>query len=351
MTSETFVLLIGTFIEPSRRFEYLLKLLTLIADQQDLLRNRLLSLANANHNTTAVHSGQIDLTRELGEIGETIRTTFNTRSVWAGIEDLGARANTVAETAIGQEVGEEVNNRLNQFSDAYEQFVKTYTVGDTLTLLNLGNDLYTAVDSLRQTVRLTTNALVQELKLQKDEGVIQLKFSSTPTLSELAAKLSALTDIYEKLCQFFDISTATQPLRIAKVETGTWFVKLAGAIPVLGMMSRLLEDAIRYCYRNYTGEGKLSMLPRKAEAAEAILELKRKLDEAGIGSREIDANLQAAVVTLAQDLNTLIKGELKIVVNETELLATANWSTSRLTQSPSLITDSQEEPPDPLAMV
>jgi hypothetical protein len=340
MTSEAFVQLIGNFIEESPRLQYLLQLLVYIAEQQQVLRDRLGSLANATYNTAGVQTSQHDLTRELGEIGEFIRTTYNTRSIWSGIEDLGTRAIAVKQTTVGQEVGEEVSNRLSRFSEAYEQFVKTYSVGSTLTLLQVGNDLYTSFDSLRQTAILTKNAMSHDLTLHETETTLKLAFSSTPTLLELAEKLSALADIYEKLCQLFDISTARQPLRIAKIETGSWFLKVAGAIPILAILSRLMEDAIRYCYRNYTREGKLSMLPRKAEAAEAILELKAKLNEAGIGSPEIDANLQAAVVTLAQDLNTLLNGELRIVVNDIELLVPDEGAVRELPTRPPLILDS-----------
>lgn len=172
---------------------------------------------------------------------------------------------------------------------------------------------------------------------------MQVSFSSTPTFEEFAAKLTALSQIYEKLCELLDISTATSPLRIVKVETGTWFVKVIGAILPIALMSRLLESAVHYCYRNYTTEGKLSMLPRKAEAAEAILKLKRSLDESGLGSPQIDSNIQTAVVALSQDLNTLISGELRIVLNRTELTATQDWAALQLPDTRVLIEDSPQE--------
>lgn len=161
MISSEFVTLTGKFIEESPPFDYMLRLLIAIGQHHHSLRSQVLAVASAQSNSTPAHSAQNALTGALRQIGESIRSDFETRKVWAGVEDLGKRCRAVAASPLTQEVGENIASQLSQFSEAYENFVKTYSVESTLILVELGNDLHISVDSLRMTSVLASKALLE----------------------------------------------------------------------------------------------------------------------------------------------------------------------------------------------
>lgn len=335
MTSNEFVKLLGVFLAESVAFDYFVELLLAISNHHHALGGSILDLARSESSANSAHSRQRVFSSELSEIGASLRAELHTRRVWAGVEELGNRCHALAASPLTREVGEKIGNELSRFSEMYEDFLKSYSESATFSLLDSGNDLYISVDSLRMSAHLAEQALAEpEIEPNETEAELELSFSSSPAFEAFAAKLTALSQMYHKLCELLQVSTATNPLRIVKVETGTWYVKAIGAIAPIALMSRLLENAVNYCYRNYTTEGKLSALPRKAEAAEAILRLKRGLDEAGINTTEIGANIQSAVVSLSQDLNTLIAGENRIVLNNAELTGSHDWVAPQLRDRP-----------------
>ena len=335
MTSNEFAKLLGNFITRTGTFDYVIEFLLTISKHHRALTEAISTLAVPETNVNTAHARLTAFSRAVSEISNSMRTEFHTRGVWAGVEEIGRRSRDLAALPLTQEIGETIGHQLSQFSEAYEQFLKSYSENATFALVDVGNDLWISIDGLRMSAFLSQQALAEPTsELTDGESELTLRFSSSPTLEAFAAKLTALSQIYHKLCELLDVSTATSPLRIVKVETGTWYVKAIGALLPVALLSRLLQDAVHYCYRNYTTEGKLSSLPRKAEAAEAILRLKRGLDEAGIRTTAINANIQNAVIALSQDLNTLIAGEGKIVLNEEELTSFQDGAALQLRHRP-----------------
>jgi hypothetical protein len=319
MTSSDFVRLTTGFIDSSPGFDYLLKLLATIAEGEESLRLKVFTLTQAQSNTNEVPPAHTDLKTTLASLANEIRKDFDSRKVWNGVEDLTRRAVSLAANDFAKEVGGEIGNLLSRFSGAYEQYLKSYSPETTLTLVNTGNDLYLAMDSLRMTAVLARDALLPVSSATEEESELDLSFYSVPTFEEFVTKLAALSSIYQKLCEVMKISTANYPLRIAKIETGTWVARLIGSIPVIAAMTHLIKGTAIYLYRNYTTEGKISMLPRKAEAAEAILNLKKLLDQENIDTSGMDENIRNATALLTQDLNTLFGGESRVGINAVEI--------------------------------
>ncbi len=297
MTSNEFLKTLGNFLAESAAFDYFVELLLSISKHHQALGPSILELARSESSANNAHARQRALNSELSKIRTSLREELNTRKVWAGVEELGNRCGALAASPLTREIGEQIGNELSRFSEMYEHFLKSYSESAVFSLIDIGNELYISIDSLRMSARLAEEALAEpKIDFSDSEAQLRLSFYSSPTFEAFAAKLTALLQIYQKLCEIIEISTATNPLRIVKVETGTWYVNVIGAVMPIKLISRLLQNATEYLYRNYTTEGKLSALPRKAEAAEEILKLRRSLNEAGISTTEIDANIQSAVV-------------------------------------------------------
>lgn len=132
-------------------------------------------------------------------------------------------------------------------------------------------------------------------------------------------KLQAIQEIYSELCLLGNIAEADFPLQMAKVESGSLFAKIFGEARLIKIFEETIKSAVSFFYRNYTLEGKVASIPRKTAAIEKILELHKKLEEAGIDTSESKEKLQKSSVILAEQLNCLLLGEAKVEVNGEKL--------------------------------
>ncbi len=85
------------------------------------------------------------------------------------------------------------------------------------------------------------------------------------------------------------------------------------------MMASFIERSASWAYRNFTTEGKLSGLPRKVDAIDAMLDLTKRLEESDIDVSGMKHNIEKAALTLSKDLATLIDGQPNITVNDEKL--------------------------------
>src|SRR5205085_9616461 len=153
--------------------------------------------------------------------------------------------------------------------EAFEEFIKSYRDTDAFTLFNAAIDLLTPLESLRQTATLAGNSLDPEMERQEGEQELNLLLSGNPTAVDSSTKIAAVVDIYGKLAELFSISVASNPLRLVRLEFGSWWIKALGAEPVVNVMTGLIQAAGGYFYRTFTKEGRITALPRNAEAIAA----------------------------------------------------------------------------------
>lgn len=315
MIATDFIWLTEAFVANGGTFTYLLELLTTTEQAHNEIQTRIRPLINAQQSSGAVYVPHSELIKLLRKVSSDIRMGYDTRKVWSGVEDAIRRNERFREADVASDLAQAISAQLTCFSDVYERFVKSYSDDDTFGLIEAGNDLNQTLKSVRLTATLARDALASDAAAGDGEAELEVRFASHPDLADLAAKLSALANVYQKLCELAKISTATSPLRIAKLELGCWLVKVIGSLPVIGAMTRLVEGVASYCYRNYTTEGRISMLPRKAETVQSILNLKTALDEQGIDTTSIAADIESASVMIAKELNTLLGGETGIRIN------------------------------------
>lgn len=325
MTSRDFVRLTGVFVESGDAFDYLNALLRTIHEAHVTLSTKISGMIRTEPGTNLATNAHNEFRATVSGTSTEIRSSFRTQSVWAGVEDLRRRIEKVRVSDISVELGESVGSQLSLFSDAYEEFVSSYSVEKTFTLVDTGNDLYQSIEALKLTATLATRALESHSQVQEGEAELELILYSNPTATEFTAKLAALVEIYDKICELFAVNAAANPLRISKIESGSWIVKVAGSLPVIGVITRLVEATAQYFYRNFIKEGQISELPRKAEVVERILDLKKNLEEQGLDTSGMKENIEKSSVLLSQKLNVLLGGEPKIVINAIEVNVAGGW--------------------------
>lgn len=114
----------------------------------------------------------------------------------------------------------------------------------------------------------------------------------------------------------FQISEETYPLRISKIESGSLLAKVIGESRVIGLMVELIKNAADWTYRNYTKEGRLTLVDRQIAAVEQLLGLKNKMENAGIDTTELRAHIEKSSMLVGKGLVKILEGEDHVTLND-----------------------------------
>lgn len=213
-------------------------------------------------------------------------------------------------------VRRELITRIEKVSSYYDNFIHDRAPDSAFQLLTSANQLKEKIDALEDILSAAKETLQKEEFHEEFESNLDLQLPGHLTLGDFGERLSALQSIYSELCMLLNIPEASIPVRIAKIESGSLWANLFGESRVIGLIVTFIENATEWTYRNYTKEGKLTDLPRKVETIESILDLRKKLNEMGLDTKDMDENIKKASVALSEHLSTLIKDQPSVRVND-----------------------------------
>lgn len=229
-----------------------------------------------------------------------------------------------------------LQTKLEAVAEPYEHFItRTYNYPDAVNSLLAANALKLALESTIDLLILFKENLVPDYSDQERSGEsVSVFLSSDLDLSIFVQKLSSLEKMYAELCGLLSIPRQQQRLEIAKVESGSLWVKVFGESRVITLMTKLIEAAAMFVYRNYTTEGKLTGIPRNVQHVRSILDLATKIQEVGFDATLLKEDIEKSAVLISQQLNHLLSNEPSIVVNSnyysTEITADRKYLGSRV---------------------
>lgn len=240
---------------------------------------------------------------------------FSPRQVFNEISVLDQAYKNFASPANDKPQG--LASNIAEFLDAYERyFYSQLKEEELINLLRTADILYNSLNAFGMNLLIIENTLRSKSILPSEEqGHLSIILENEFDVSEFARKLTSLHRIYFELCLLADISYADHPLSISKVESGSFWADLLGYPKIIDFIQGLIENGINYMYRNYTREGKIVAIPKKVETLEEVLEFRNKLRKAGLVTKEVDENINKASVKVAQELNHLLIGEPKVILN------------------------------------
>ena len=210
------------------------------------------------------------------------------------------------------------NGSIKQFHDTYENLLQSHTKHNLLYLTFAAHELrqprielmITAIDEALQTTR------------EPKEGFSKLLiiFPTTPSVKAIIQKLSALEELYSELCRLLNVSVSEYPLELIKLEAGSIWLKIFGESRVISMITKFLESAVTYLYRNYTVEGKITAIPQNVETINSLLQLSKNLEQSGIDNGVLNDNIKQSSIIIGQQLNALLAGEPQVNINGKTIL-------------------------------
>jgi hypothetical protein len=205
---------------------------------------------------------------------------------------------------------------LVEFANAYQSFLSSYDSQSSIRLISSALQLRAMLTSLQDTlVSIRDNLIPPTHVSDETHRTLSLVFYDSPELIEIARKLEAISRIYDELCILLNVSNREYPLEIVKLETGSLWLQILGATPIIGLFSAFIKSAAGYLYRNYTPDGKIARIPRKVEAIDAILGLSNRLKDANINTEEINDNIQKASILLSDELTRLMGNSPRVAID------------------------------------
>ncbi len=204
---------------------------------------------------------------------------------------------------------------LEAFADAYSTYLQSQVGVNAYPLLTVARRLHTSLVSLDGYLHFLHLNLAGQLDQRENEAELSLVLGNIFDLSDFAKKLEALQVIYVEVCFLLEVSVASHPLRIAKIESGSLWTRLFGDTRAVGLMISLIERSVQYLHRNYTTEGKIASIPGKIQSMNSILDFSNKLKEKGVDVAPIQEKLAKCGVKIAESLTTLVSGQAEVEVN------------------------------------
>ncbi|WP_251962116.1 hypothetical protein [Pseudomonas sp. Marseille-Q5299] len=95
---------------------------------------------------------------------------------------------------------------------------------------------------------------------------------------------------------------------------------------MIDLLISFVKETASWMYKNHTTEGKVSAMPLKVEAVDALLGLSTKLQAAGIDKSAMDAHIQKSAFVIARDLGVLLDGQATITINDQTISAGSEFT-------------------------
>lgn len=215
-----------------------------------------------------------------------------------------------------------ISEKLHHFGDTYNEYVDNGYRADLANILVMeAKELSSLLEGFKDGLNFYLLNIESPVVLEKKNETkkLSLVLSSQMNLSEFASKLHSIELIYNELCSLMDVSTAEFPIQIIKIESGSLLADLLGNAAVIGVVTSIITTWATFAYENYTIDGQISAMPKKAEAIASLLDLSNKLKDQGIEVDDLNDNINKSSVALAKRLNNLISNQAEITINANKL--------------------------------
>jgi hypothetical protein len=233
-------------------------------------------------------------------------------------------------------------DKLRKLFILFEESFGNYGFKNTFALAQLASSITDIVENIRNLTYFLNESTQPAIKLQNDESELSFYFTTSTEYKDLIIKLTALEQLYNEICRLLNVSTSQFPLRLVKLETGSWWIKVFGESKVITAIIGFAEKSVSWFHQNYTVDGKISKIPKDLEVIDRMLELSKSLEENGIDATVLKNNLQHSAIVLSEQLNKLLVGEPNVKINEKEFYIGKDLDEKLLKERQTLLLESGE---------
>ena len=283
-----------------------------------------------------------DLARHQEPICERLLDFYNAASAQKELisADLDARINNASEVLMSISLRRfdlvfenvlkalsDFNLRLQQDKDEsftiYELFViaiDNYWRQKNESNLNRVLSMAVRLNATLNTLRDVALNLLEKLAYSsqepsQDESDLSIYLSARTDVAVFAEKLAALGKIYTEFCELLNVSEAEFPLKVLKIESGSFWADIQGNSAVIHFVLTAVTGGAAWIYKNYSRDGRLQQFPQTVEAINALLKLEEQMAARGMDVSQMQEKIQKVAVKAARSLEIVFKGEPEIEIN------------------------------------
>ncbi|MBI6914967.1 hypothetical protein N7645_05310 [Pseudomonas juntendi] len=315
---------IRKFFAESEKFRAFLTVVAELAKSAEAMTSSIAQIAAGG---AVQNEGAARLNAHLARVHQITSATISQRQFFKGLEHFQA---ALAQFQFSQPQSPELINSLKQqiedFSDLYDVFITNGTASNALPVVLAAQELNIKLQTLMQSLQMVDDLVGNHDVAGSAEAPLTIWLPAHFDLKDFGRRLLAVQALYTELCMLLSISESDHPLRISKIESGSLWVKVFGESKVIDLLVSFVKETASWMYRNHTTEGKVSAMPLKVEAIDALLGLSTRLQAAGIDTSSMDAHIQKSAFVIAKDLGVLLDGQATITINDQTISASADFT-------------------------
>lgn len=282
----------------------------------------------------------------VGLAGNIYSSILSTQSSIAGIssrkffesyEEMIEKLRVFSELEVDSDSLITLVNGLDEFANLYDKFLSNPLPVQAFPLLMQANKSWIqllAVGGTLYTVRQQLQSCADYEIDSHEQSSMSILLPCADNYSAFVNRLTAIGRLYSEVCRLLGVAEEIFPLKIIKIESGSLWLKVFGESRVLNIISRFIEEAAGFIYRNYTSEGKISVVPRNVQALDFVIGLRASLRDQGVDTAEMDQQISGASIHIAKSLNHLLERQGSITVNGRSMSASSEKLRQELESKP-----------------
>jgi len=180
---------------------------------------------------------------------------------------------------------DEIETNITDFLSTYKVIHKTSVHQKAYTLAKISYDLTIRLDYLSKFLDDFLGVILghlgnQTADEQEQSKAIEIGFACKSTASNVVVKVHLLNEIYLDVCKIVKVDSDIYPLKVVKLQTGSFDVFLQGAITAIPVLATVLGVYINYLIQKQQFAGRV----------DPGFELWLKAKESGLKESDIDVN-------------------------------------------------------------
>jgi hypothetical protein len=218
---------------------------------------------------------------------------------------------------------------LNDYSSAYQAYFTDQTRENAWSLLVRAEQLSRKLVGLRSAA-LFYMATASRQGEVGDNQPLTIFIKADLSISEIAAKLAALSELYDEVAMLLDISVEQHPLRVLKIESDSLFISVAGHPIVISIVTAICTASIMTIQQGWTQHGKMEQAEYELRALREAFDLTELIKARGVNVEDSEDRIRKASEIAVKRLAILIGGESSVEVNGELYVLSMNESAKML---------------------
>lgn len=246
----------------------------------------------------------------------TISNISASTGLWETFESAKEYKNLLLEmstmSAGGWVGADNASEKIDNVLSSYEQYLKTRNAENALALAWNAHVLDVELKGMIAASSFFSSLIDVSNNNQHDD-LLCIRLDLSIDFRQVESMLRACVKSYDLICELIEVSVSENPLELIKIESGSFMAVVKGFPKSISILRKFLEGYAKYAMISK----RISDTEVSAKAIQSQLALKKSLEDHGIPTGQIGAELAEAAAALAKQTKNLIGCAETININGT----------------------------------